>query len=114
MNENHVVYVRTGTTNIEQSRMLQINRCTALAAARGHNISCIYADIGAGSHDNGEALQRLLLDCAADRVTTLYVSSRDRIARNFQQYMRITATMREHGVPVVYLEDAIGMTAERI
>ena len=114
MSKNAVIYVRSSAANAAESLGLQISRCAALAGAHGAHISQVYLDTVSRANDPREELDRLLVDCEAGQVHVIYVSARDRIARDPAQLKRITAKLEEHRVEVIYLTDDIGIYAETV
>lgn len=101
------VYARSSLANAELARNLQIEQCTAFAANCGDEVSAVYADIGVAANASKPELRRLLADCVAGQIDTIYMSSRDRISRNLDDFMSFMSIAQKHDVQVLFFEDAI-------
>ena len=52
------------------------------------------------------AFQNLLIEIKKGRIKTLYVISRDRLARNFYEYVELVKTLYKYGVNIVFTDTA--------
>ena len=101
------IYARSSLANAEFARNLQIDRCTVLATSCGDEVDATYADIGVTANAAKPELRRLLSDCVTGKIDTIYMSSRDRISRNLDDFMSFMSITHKHDVQVLFLEDEI-------
>lgn len=101
------IYARSSAAKAEFAQNLQIERCAVLATRCGDEISATYADSGVAASAGKPELRRLLADCVAGQIDTIYVSSRDRISRNLDDFLSFMSITQKHDVQVLFLEDAV-------
>ena len=101
------VYARSSVANAEFAQNLQIDRCTLLATSCGDEVSATYADRGVAANAGKPELRRLLADCVAGQIDTIYMSSRNRVSRNLDDFLSFMLITQKHEVQALFLEDAV-------
>ena len=114
---NAVIYARySSAQQSEESIEAQVRACKDYAAAKGYNVTEVYADeavSGKGSKTSSRVqYQKLLRDCRKGAFETILIHKYDRIARNVGEHVNLTAKLQEMGVELVAVAQDFGNSNE--
>lgn len=107
MNVSNVGYARVSTreqADNSQAFEQQISRLKAAGA------ETIYTDIESGTKSDRPQLQALLSAIRSRRITTLWVTRLDRLARHLPTLRQILDTIQAHNVRLIALDEAIDLS----
>ena len=111
------IYARTAT--LEQTSKGDIDQQVKILKERiekdGNRLEkdCIYCDAGfGGCQSKRPALLKLFKDARNNKFDYLYVTSPDRLSRNYEQLGTIFYTLKDFGITVIALNGSFSNSAE--
>lgn len=97
--KKHVVYARVSTTHQKEDLQRQQSLLSDYIVTNGNIVGDIYADIASGMNANRKEFNRLITDCLAGNIDTVYITYKDRMVRfGFDYFVTIFAQV---GVDIV-------------
>lgn len=102
-NKNAIIYCRvaTGSQGEYNSISSQIQRCTRLAKINGHSIGKVITETANVANKERSGFKELTNLVRCHKINTVYVSSADRIARNFKQFSFFMNLLKRHNAEFV-------------
>ena len=98
------IYCRVSSTKSEQlySMAAQVSLLYKLAPTIPGYVVDIYMDFHSGANDDRRELNRLLSDCRAGKIDTVYTKSVSRMARNTVDLLSIIRELRSINVRIIF------------
>lgn len=100
-------YARVSMSGGDQNPEMQLAEMRALEPSKGWTGAVEYVDHGvSGTLTSRPALDRMLADCRAGKVSIVVVWKLDRLGRSLQHLLSMLDELRERGVDFVSLRDS--------
>lgn len=115
--KNVAIYARySSDTQRAESIDAQVRACKDYAAAKGFNVTAVYADEAISGKGSKTALrtqyQRLLRDCSKGLFDTILVHKYDRVARNVAEHVNLVTKLDTLGITLIAVSQDFGSGPE--